>query len=406
MDRRTLVRTSGLAALGLGLGGCATARARTGPVEGRATLPLVRASWDRVIRTTVGLRPHRPAGFRLEVEKLDDKTVIHNYGHGGAGISLSWGTGLLAAELAEPHPERRAAVLGCGAVGLAAARQLQRGGFDVTIYAMSVPPDTTSNKALAAFTPMSSLVSDPQRTPRWNAQFDRAVRAAYEQLQLLAGSGYGVSWVHTYTWMDRLPTAGQTDGLERSGAPGLDVGATLLQPEEHPFPARYAYRRPTIRIEPSIYLDAVIRDFLLFGGHIEIRKFDAPRDLMSLSESLVINCTGLGSRELFADETLIPIKGQLTFLAPQPEINYRAEGSAPAGGRIGVMPRSDGIALGHMMERGEWTLEPNQEEVAIHVERAIALFGAMAEGRPRQPLVASATPIEAPALESFFDLES
>ena len=59
----------------------------------RLALPPVIASWDRIIRTTVGLRPHRPAGFNVSAEKLDDKTVIHNYGHGGAGHSLGWGSG-------------------------------------------------------------------------------------------------------------------------------------------------------------------------------------------------------------------------------------------------------------------------------------------------------------------------
>jgi D-amino-acid oxidase len=39
----------------------------------------------------VGLRPLRAKGVRLESEKVDDRTVIHNYGHGGAGLTLSWG---------------------------------------------------------------------------------------------------------------------------------------------------------------------------------------------------------------------------------------------------------------------------------------------------------------------------
>jgi hypothetical protein len=46
-----------------------------------------------VIRTTVGLRPHRDPGFVLKADKLNDKLLVHNYGHGGAGMSLAWGTG-------------------------------------------------------------------------------------------------------------------------------------------------------------------------------------------------------------------------------------------------------------------------------------------------------------------------
>src|SRR5206468_4716368 len=112
----------------------------------------------------------RDSGFVLRADKLDDKTIIHNYGHGGAGMSIASGTGAIAADLALQHPERRAAVLGCGSPGLTAARQLQRRGFTVTIYAMSIPPDTTSNMPLAGYTPVSGLISSDRRTPAWAAQ--------------------------------------------------------------------------------------------------------------------------------------------------------------------------------------------------------------------------------------------
>jgi D-amino-acid oxidase len=45
-----------------------------------------------VLRERVGLRPFRKSGVRLEKGKLrDGRTVIHNYGHGGSGFTLSWG---------------------------------------------------------------------------------------------------------------------------------------------------------------------------------------------------------------------------------------------------------------------------------------------------------------------------
>ena len=70
----------------------------------------------------------------------------------------------------------------------------------------------------------------------------------------------------------------------------------------------------------------LVRDVVLFGGKIVIRKFDTPRDLMSLPESIIINCTGQGSKTLFGDDELVPVKGQLTVCVPQPEVNYRASG--------------------------------------------------------------------------------
>src|SRR6059036_2710513 len=139
MDRRTLLKTGSAALVALSVGGCATSRAArqisTSPADARSSirLPLVEASWDRVIRTTVGLRPHRDSGFVLRAEKLDAKTLIHNYGHAGAGMSLAWGCGVMVAELAQENGQRRAAVVGCGSPGLTTALQLQRRGYAVTI---------------------------------------------------------------------------------------------------------------------------------------------------------------------------------------------------------------------------------------------------------------------------------
>jgi D-amino-acid oxidase len=379
--------TSGWAAIGLAASaasaasGCA-ARRRPALISARAPvrLPLVNASWDRIVRTTVGLRPHRDAGFVLKLDKLDDKTLIHNYGHGGAGMSLSWGTGSIAADMALQDQGRRAAVIGCGVVGLTTARELQRRGFEVSIYAMAVPPDVTSSMSLAGFTPTSGLIEPDQRTSEWDAQFRAAAEIAYRRLQLLVGRAYGVSWLDQYApTEDILPPEPNPDRptLET----GLATERQILQPGEHPFPTKYAIRRPVLRIEPSIYLDALVRDFVIFGGHIAIRKFDTPRDLMSLREPVIANCSGLGSHDLFGDKELVPLKGQLTVLVPQPEVNYRTSGGVnlPATPGIGIhmMPRADGIVLGGTSQRGVWTLEPDETERRRIVDAHIELFSGM-----------------------------
>jgi len=202
MDRRSLLKFAGMASIGFAFEGCATttsgAKPQTQPKQARRILPAVNASWDRIIRTTIGLRPHRPSGFVLRAEKLDSKTLIHNFGHGGSGMSLSWGTASMATDLALPHPERKAAVLGSGVVGLTSARELQRHGFDVTIYAATVPPDTTSNMSLAGWTPTSGLVDTKLRTAAWDEQCRHAARIAYRRLQLLIGPKYGVTWIKQY----------------------------------------------------------------------------------------------------------------------------------------------------------------------------------------------------------------
>jgi glycine/D-amino acid oxidase-like deaminating enzyme len=378
VKRRQVLTHGAMALVGLGLSGCAgrTDRVVTS-ARPRLRLAPVHVSYDRIIRATVGLRPHRPPGFVLRAEKLDAKTLIHNYGHGGSGMSLSWGTGQMAAELALEQSARRAAVLGCGVVGLTTARQLQRRGFQVTIYAAAVPPDTTSNMSLAGFTPTSGLVSFDRRTPEWDTQFRRAVEIAYRQLQLLTGPKYGISWINNYALSDTEPMGGGTNTLLPDS---VRTGQVVYGPGQHPFSFKYAIERPDMRIEPSIYLDALVNDVIANGARIVIRRFSAPADLLTLEEAVIVNCTGLGAKEIFKDPELMPLKGQLIVLIPQDEVTYSTNGGvreSPPGVFVHMMPRRDGIVLGGTSERDVWTTEINDAERRRVVEGHKTLFDAM-----------------------------
>jgi D-amino-acid oxidase len=244
-----------------------------------------------------------------------------------------------------------------------------------------VPPDTTSNMSLAGFTPTTALVEASRRTPEWDAQFRQAAEISYRQLQLMVSPHYGVYWIDTYNATDdpnRQPgPQGQADAdlLPEHLRPGRF--REVIGPGDHPFPSTYAIRSTALAIEPSIYLDAIVRDFLLFGGKIVIRKFDAPRDLMSLAEPVVVNCTGLGSYTLFDDKELEPIKGQLTLLVPQPEVSYRVNGRTASGGNASMNPRSDGVVIGNLQDRGNWSLEPDEEVRQRNMAAAIEFFSAM-----------------------------
>jgi len=165
-------------------------------------------------------------------------------------------------------------------------------------------------------------------------------------------------------------------------------------------------RTPSLSIEPTIYLDALVRDFLMFGGRIVIRKFDTPRDLMSLAEPVVVNCTGLGSFTLFDDKELVPIKGQLTALVAQPEVHYRAGGRTPSGANASMNPRSDGIIVGNLQDRGNWSLEPDPDVIQRNVQAAVDFFSRMRPPAPGARLTRSEPPAVVPSLDSFFDAES
>jgi glycine/D-amino acid oxidase-like deaminating enzyme len=369
MDRRTMLKAGGLGLLGWGLGACSGN-------GGKVRLPPVFASWDRVIRTSVGLRPHRPAGVRLEAERFGATTVIHNYGHGGAGVSLSWGTGHLAADKVVETGARSVSVIGSGAVGLATARQLQRRGVRVTIHTRALWPDGSvcSGHAPARFTPGSFLIDPDLRTPEFDALYERAAALAYRYWHDLAGTGYGVHWRYSYSLRDEPRSRRPSDAEGPRELDPLGVGEVVeLEPGSHPFGDRYAVRRVGLAFDMPVYLDAMLRDFLLWGGRLEIRDFEDAEQILRLSDRVVVNCTGAGAARLWGDRGIEPLKGQLTLLVPQPEVDF-----VLGGGGFSMVPRSDFLLLGGPGNSpNDWSMEPDEEAERQVVESAIEVFGTM-----------------------------
>ncbi|HYL73438.1 MAG TPA: FAD-dependent oxidoreductase [Bryobacteraceae bacterium] len=362
MNRRQFLGASSLALTSA----CSMRRAviqpPAGAIVGGRRWARVDVSMDRVIRTVVGLRPFRPSGFVVRAESIDGKTIVHNYGHGGGGVTLSWGTGHLAAELVAPTGASRVAVLGAGAVGLATARLLQERGIEVTIYAKDLPPDTTSNIAGAQVLPVT-VYDDTSATPAFLAQFVEATRFSYRRYQLMVGEYYGIRWLPNYQ-MNRSPVG------NRGQLADMLPESRELSPQEHPFPFPYVRQFDTMFVLPSTYLESMLREFRIAGGSIVVKQMRDLREVLALPQPVIVNCTGLGAKALFNDAELMPIKGQLTILLPQAEVDYA---TLPPGG-LYMFPRRDGVLLGGTHERGNWDLQPNREAEARIVAEHAAIF--------------------------------
>jgi glycine/D-amino acid oxidase-like deaminating enzyme len=342
--------TAGAVPLGAGVGQGALAA-----TAGVKPLARVDAASDRIVRQVAGLRPFRPSGFVVRSERLGEKTVIHNYGHGGCGVTLSWGTADMAARLASETPHRDAAVIGCGAVGLATARLLQDRGFEVVIYAREVPPHTTSNVAAALFG-VTSLVDDAHRGADIVGRIQQAARLAHRSFQSFVGDRYGVRWIDFFLIGDEP----QEQPWDFAITPEL-YPLTAIAPADNPFPRRYAGRLPTMLIETNVYLPRLLDDFLLRGGKLRVRDFADRSELAGLAAALIVNCTGLGARALFDDKELTPVKGQLTLLLPQPELSYAYLDGAKD---LYMFPRRDAVVLGGSHEHGVWSTEPDERQAA------------------------------------------
>src|SRR5271169_3777143 len=206
MTRRSLFRAAAAmgAAGAVGLTGCS--RQRLAPFDAVPRLMPVRAEVDRIFRVTVCLRPFRAAGPRLDVERVGEKTVIHNYGHGGSGWSLSWGSSSVAVEKAMPLGERDVAVIGCGALGMTSATLLQQAGAKVTIYAKERPPDVRSARASGSWTPDSRIALTNSVTPDFPALWETMCRRSFHTYESYLGmAGNPVEWTDRYTLFDASP---------------------------------------------------------------------------------------------------------------------------------------------------------------------------------------------------------
>jgi len=359
VDRRAFLGSAALGLTGLALPGCATTSVRSGSRAG--CLAPVNVAENRIIRTLAGLRPYRAAGFVVRAEALGDKFLVHNYGHGGAGITLSWGSARLATTLGLQGHAGPVAVIGAGVMGLSTARIAQEAGFTVTIYAKALPPDTVSNIAGGQFHPFGHYRHELV-TPAWREQFLAAVDYSWRRFQIMVGDDYGIHW---------LPTFSETGGdLEPQLLPTFPPRNRMLGPGDHPFPVQTLTAYDTLYVETGRYLRQMIRDLQIAGGRIQVRDFATPADIAALPERLVFNCTGLGARALFGDTMLQPARGQIAVLLPQPEIRYAFTGQAGY-----MFPRADGIILGGTFELDRWETVPEPETIARIIASHRRLFG-------------------------------
>ena len=355
MHRRELLKGLALASASALLSFCAAKKIHA-TLPGTNCLPRVDVAMDRITRSICGLRPYRRSGFVVRPEKIGDTLVVHDYGHGGAGITLSWGTAKLAVDLGAQGHSGSVAVLGSGVVGLSTARLLQESGFAVTLYAKDLPPNTTSNVAGGWWYPVT-LFDNQFVTAAFTEQFAKACKYAFERYQIMVGSRYGVRWSASYQLSHRA--FHDTGDFSRQGVVGsLTPEFRDLTEAQTPFRGfEFVRSFDTMLIEPPIYLTALMQDFEIAGGKVVVREFHDPAEVAGLPEKLVFNCTGLGSKALFNDAELTPVKGQLTFLLPQPEVEY----SVVYGGGLYMFSRHDGILLGGTHDEGDWSLDVNSQ---------------------------------------------
>jgi D-amino-acid oxidase len=322
---------------------------------------------DQVLGAVCGLRPCRHGGLRLEIEKLGSQSIVHNYGHGGCGVTISFGTAEIAADLVEQvaKPNQHIAVLGAGVVGLSSARELQNRGFQVKVYADRVAHDTTSNLAGSLWLPVGiEFGSSPSEIKRK----ERILRRSYEIFKDIDRARYGVEALPVY------------EPEESNTEPGLfghlfDYGLIEKPVQINSFPfkcdAQPGRMFTTDYIHTHEFLGALLNDVIKLGVEICERTIQCRDDLPHFSESVLVNCMALGSREVFDDHQIYPARGVLVHMKPQ-DLGYCVHD-----GYKYMFPRKNALVLGGCFQEDRWDDQPDQamvDEILNHHRRFFGLI--------------------------------
>jgi len=236
-------------------------------------------------------------------------------------------------------------IIGAGVSGLSTGIRLLEAGHDVTIFTEITTPDTVSDTAAAWWYPF--LAEPLEKTNRWSVEtFHELVRLMEEEsvscITMRKGKEFLEGESPAPGWSKQIPHFRILESDEI--ASGYTFGWEIEAPV----------------IEMHIYMPWLMERFERLGGQLRIVKVCS---LEELPGDLVVNCCGLGGKELCQDEDLEPIRGQIVYIEQDPgfgRFDQRPESL------IYTIPRRDVTVLGGTAQRGDWD-ESIREEDTEHI---------------------------------------
>ncbi len=329
------------------------------------------------VQPVVGLRPFREGGIRLETEAVGGAVVVHNYGHGGAGLTLSWGAvyqALSESRLQLQKPGIRVAVIGGGVIGFTTAFELQKQGHNVTIYSDEFFPDNVSNIAGGLWSPVSvdldaTAVEEREKLKR--IQID-----SWRRYQQLEAEGWPLR---------SMPMFVTEEARAKSGLDLFEALPELFEVTHHdrlPIQGvtQGGYEVNTILIDTPRYMARLKAQVEQQGASLVVRKFSSIQEIVDTvgSNSVIYNCTGLGARDLAKDPKVIPVRGDLVYIKAHPGFDPSSMGYMACYGPNGtdyMFPRSGEVVVGGTFRKSESSLEIEPATCAQKLDSLAEFFG-------------------------------
>ena len=253
----------------------------------------------------------------------------------------------------------RVIVIGCGVIGLSTGIRLLEAGYRVAIWARDLPPKTTSDVAAAIWYPYKAYPEE--QVTRW------AKRTYHVLSELVVVPESGVRMITCLEPFDS-PAA---DPWWSCAVPGFRHATSDELPPG--YADGYVFEIPLI--ETPRYLPYLIERFQTAGGSLSRHYVEDLAEPFADSD-IIVNCSGLGARELVGDHRVYAIRGQIVRVAPLASRRVLIEEQGRSGLTY-IVPRSDSCVLGGTAEEGAEDLTPDPATAQAIQERCLALEPAL-----------------------------
>ena len=255
-------------------------------------------------------------------------------------------------------------IIGCGVSGLTVGIVLLRHGYSVEIITEKLPLQTTSAVAAAIWLPYE--IKPIELANKWS----NISHLTFQEL--VHQPTTGISIIPTKILLQK-----EEDAWWKTAIPKEFIRKAL--PNELSVDSTCGYVVQAPLIETPIYLKYLLDTFQDLGGTIDI---DTIEDIITFTKEkeIVINCTGLGSRELLNDQSMYAIQGQIVQLQASDtvpcilaEYTFGEKGEDLAY----VVPRKDCVILGGTLVKYGEDTRPKEVITKGIVERCQELVPAI-----------------------------
>jgi D-amino-acid oxidase len=247
-----------------------------------------------------------------------------------------------------------ALVVGAGVTGLTCAIRLREAGVAAHVVARELPERTTSAVAAALWYPYRAF--PPERVAAWSAR-------GFEVLSALAGvTGAGVRM----RWGTELVAGGAEDRWWRAAVPTFSRTA-----------AGWRFEAPVA--DMSVHLPWLVGRLEALGGSMRVEALGALDEALDRAP-VVVNCAGLGARELDGDVALVPVRGQVVYVEQNGVEEWLLD-QADAERLVYVVPRERDVVLGGTAVEGAEDTRPDPEVAEAIRARCVAALPALSGAR-------------------------